>query len=140
MAEYLIQEEILVELADIIRERCEYYDTLIGLVAKRDKITKIKMPDSTTIIRDCAFSNCTSLESITISDSVTRIGADVFFNCTSLTDMYLHPITPPSLYSIGAISTATTAIHVPIGSGDAYKSATNWSNFADIIVEDIVIE
>ena len=209
MAEYLIREETLTEIADIVREKFEYYDMSVNLVSNRDNLTNLVIPDSVTSIGDSAFVNCTRLTSITIPDSVTSIGSDAFYcctrltsitipksvtsigsyafsyctslksvtipdsvtsigssgtfwNCTSLTsitipnsvtsigynafsgcnnltDMYLHPITPPTLNFTNAISTATTAIHVPAGSGDAYKSATNWSAFADIIVEDIVI-
>ena len=53
--------------------------------------------------------------------------------------MYMYPTTPPTLVSKNAISTATTTIHVPIGSGSTYKSATNWSEHADKIVEDIPV-
>ena len=41
-----------------------------------------------TSIGESAFSNCTSLTSVTIPDSVTSIGGDAFYNCTSLTDVY----------------------------------------------------
>lgn len=96
------------------------------------------LPNSVTSIGDDAFM-ASKLKSITIPDSVTRIGNRAFSHCSQLTDMYLYPTTPPTLdndYSI----VKTTTIHVPIGSGDAYKSATNWSNYADKIVEDIMIE
>ena len=89
-----------------------------------------------TIIDDGTFSGCTSLTSITIPNGVTSIGRNAFYNCTSLTDIYLNPTTPPPLGNTGAMP-YTTTIHVPIGSGDAYKSATNWSYHSDRIVADI---
>lgn len=103
-------------------------------------LTSVTIPDSVTSIGSSAFRECTSLASVTIPDSVTSIG-NAFGNCTSLADIYLHSTTPPTtnIYSPVAIPTTAT-IHVPVGSGDAYKSATNWSAYADIIVEDIVIE
>ena len=99
-------------------------------------LTNITIPDSVTSISHSAFRDCTSLTNITIPDSVTSIGYVAFYGCTSLTNIYLNPITPPSLGDTSAIPNITT-IHVPVGSGDAYKSATNWSSYADRIVEDI---
>src|ERR1022692_2326316 len=40
-----------------------------------------------TSIGSCAFSNCTSLTSVTIPSSVTSIGNTAFFRCTSLTNV-----------------------------------------------------
>ena len=102
-------------------------------------LTSITIPDSVTSIGNSAFFGCTSLTSITIPINVTSMGVLVFYNCTSLTDIYLRPIAPPTLGNTEAIP-STTAIHVPVGSGDTYKSATNWSSFASNIIEDIVIE
>lgn len=84
-----------------------------------------------------AFYKHTNLTSVTIPDSITNIGTNAFNECTNLTNMYMYSPTPPTLG--GAAIPATTTIHVPIGSGDVYKSATNWSSFADKIVEDIEI-
>ena len=67
------------------------------------------------------------------------IGNSAFELCTNLTDIYLKSTTPPTLGNIDAIPT-TTIIHVPVGSGETYKSATNWSNHASKIVEDIILE
>lgn len=96
------------------------------------------IPSGMLKISSDAFIACYKLASITIPDSVTIIGSDAFSSCNKLTDMYLRPVTPPTLGSTGAIP-SNTIIHVPIGSGDAYKSATNWSTFADNIVEDISV-
>jgi hypothetical protein len=45
----------------------------------------------------------------------------------------MHPAIPPTLGSSSAIP-STTTVHVPVGSGDVYKSATYWANYT--IVED----
>lgn len=138
--EYMIQENTLIEIADALRNKLEYKDLVTNLIGDRNKIISATIPNSVTTIGSFAFYSCRNLTNITIPNSITDISFLAFKGCTSLTDMYLYPNTPPTLDSTNAISTATIAIHVPVGSGDAYKSATNWSQYADIIIEDIVIE
>ena len=48
---------------------------------------KFTIPESVTSIEYQAFSDCSSLTSITIGDSVTSIGARAFAYCTSLTSV-----------------------------------------------------
>jgi hypothetical protein len=57
--------------------------------------------------------------------------------CKNLKNIYLKSTTPPTLGYNNHFGGSSATIHVPIGSGDAYRSATNWSQFADDIVEDI---
>jgi hypothetical protein len=99
----------------------------------------VEIPENITTIGSYTFSYCQNLISVTLPNSLSEIGYSAFYECTNLANIYLYSITPPILNSINAISTYTTAIHVPIGSGELYKSATNWSNFANIIIEDIEI-
>ena len=87
---------------------------------------------------DTFFYDCQNLTSITIPDTVTTINYLAFNGCRSLADIYFKSTTPPSIYKASDIPTITT-IHVPIGSGEAYKSATNWSDLASRIIEDIEI-
>ena len=88
-----------------------------------------------TDIRSGAFYGRSNLESITIPASVTNMDSNVFADCANLANIYLYPTTPPSLADRWTLNAVT--IHVPIGSGNAYKSATNWAEYADNIVEDI---
>jgi hypothetical protein len=48
-------------------------------------LTSVTMPNNVTKIGDNAFSGCKSLASVTIAEGVTQIGEQAFSSCTSLT-------------------------------------------------------
>lgn len=97
------------------------------------KLSSILLPSSLASIGNSAFNN-TGLTSIIIPSNVSMIYVGAFQNCSELTTMRVERTTPPNLLGTNAISPATTQIQVPMASVEAYKTATNWSNFADIIV------
>ena len=68
----------------------EYGVTNIGEYAFSDcsSLTSVTIPDSVTSIGEDAFSCCKSLTSVTIPGSVTSIGSSAFYGCSSLTDVY----------------------------------------------------
>lgn len=85
-------------------------------------------------ISDEAFYGCTGLTSITIPSYVTIIGADAFSGCVGLTSVTCNNLIPPNLYSNSFFDCINiTNIYVPAESVDAYKTAENWSAYADII-------
>ena len=97
-------------------------------------LTSVTIPNSVTSIGNSTFYGCTSLKSITIPNNVTSIGDYAFSKCTSLTSVYCKPTTPPTGGSDMFNNNATDRIiYVPTASVDAYKSATNWSSYADAI-------
>ncbi len=98
-------------------------------------LTSVNIPDGVTSIENYAFDGCSSLSSVNIPDSVTSIGGFAFYCCNRLTNIYCKPTTPPSLKSnIFENISFTAMIYVPMASVDAYKTATNWSEYADKIV------
>ncbi len=117
--------------------------TSIGVGAFRycSSLTSITIPNSVTDIGDEAFL-FTSLTSIEIPNSVTSITIATFAGCSSLTSIRCKGMTPPkasrstinSMYYDGSIYSITT-LYVPKGALDAYKSASYWNRFQNIVEE-----
>lgn len=99
-------------------------------------LTSITIPNSVTHIGDYTFQACNSLTSIIIPNSMTNIGSAAFIWCRKLANVTLLSTTPPTLSSDAFFNaTALTVITVPKGSLSAYQTATNWSQYADKMVE-----
>lgn len=112
------------------------------------EVRRIEIPDSVTYIGTNAFErNNTNLytnanEEIVIGSGVTSIGYRAFYNGVSNIYATIHATitikatTPPTL-GAQAFYQGTTqyidAIYVPAESVDAYKAATNWSDYASVI-------
>lgn len=100
-------------------------------------LSSITIPDSVTKIRSYAFYDCSSLTSITIPNGVTKIEEYTFFRCTSMQyyDFSTHE-SVPSLTTINDFSSipSTCKIIVPDAIYDEWIAATNWSAYADNII------
>lgn len=96
-------------------------------------VTSISSGSDSNKINAC-FYGCTNLSFVKLKDIITAIGNNVFYGCSKLSVVICNPITPPSL---GATVFGNTSpdlkIYVPDDSVEAYKTATNWSNYADKI-------
>lgn len=123
-------------------------------------LSRVTISPNTTGIGSSAFQNCTSLTEFEIPSRVNSLNPYVFYSCSKLTNLtipanvtiinsnalqigsstnkatitFLHT-TPPSIQSNTFNASYLEKIVVPLGYGDTYKNATNWSNFADYIVE-----
>ena len=100
-------------------------------------LSSITIPDGVTSIGKNAFYGCNSLASITIPDGVTSIGDYAFTNCSSVAFYDFTACTSiPMLSNTNAFSNivADCQIRVPASLVDAWKTATNWSTYADHIV------
>ncbi len=99
----------------------------------------INLPAVKTIAQ-CAFGFGRNIQRVTLGINTRSIGAYAFFNPGSqaqLTNMTVtcKATTPPTLSSGGFPPPQyITAIRVPANSVDAYKTATNWAQYADKII------
>lgn len=99
-------------------------------------IETLKIHDNCTTIGSYVFRYCTGLKEVEIGTGIKNInGSYCFGNCTALEKFTIHAITPPSLSSSAfTYSTALKEIRVPASALETYKSASNWSKHADIMI------
>jgi len=97
--------------------------------------TDVVLPQGITTIEDYGFASCTQLTNITISSTVSSIGSNfVSGRGMKLKDVICLAPTPPSLGAEPFEHVNTLEhIYVPSSSVNAYKSAENWRDFANLI-------
>ena len=106
----------------------------VGISALRNTaLESILLPKATTI-GNFAFYQNLSLNTVDLGVA-TSIGASAFNKCSALFDLYLRSPTVCSLANTNAFTETPSSllIHVPAELVDSYKTATNWSTYADQI-------
>ena len=120
-------------------------------------LKSVEIPNSVLRIEEGAFSRCVNLASIKLSNSIifigyagfssgnlsniilpeslNSLGAKVFYNNKNLSVVRSLNATPPSIGSDCFLLTSPELkIYVPDESVEAYKTATNWSAYANKIL------
>ena len=98
-----------------------------------------KIPSGVTEIKSWTFKECTALSEITCEGAITSIGSYAFNQCSNLSQFVLPNITKvPTLSNTNAfgstlIATGAGYIYVPDVLVDSFKSASNWSTYAEQI-------
>lgn len=102
----------------------------------KNALSNLVLPPNLTYLGERAFQQCV-MKTVVIPASISSLnGSYIFAYNTALTTVTVLRTTPPTLSSSTFNGcTALNQIIVPIGCGDAYKSATNWSAYADKIIE-----
>lgn len=118
----------LTSLSDAVFGNCYKLKRVTNL----GSITKILVPSNDKGV----FYNCTNLKVVVLPATLETLGSQYspFVRCTSLEDVVCYATIPPAV----ACSTIfpknkLKGIYVPDSSIDAYRSATNWSNYYDYI-------
>ena len=102
-------------------------------------LTTVNIPECTTIKNE-AFDDCTSLTTVNLP-KCTYIGGYAFEGCTNLTTLILSSnqmanvsdSTDGVTFYNTRIANGTGYIYVPDNLVDSYKTATNWSTYANQI-------
>lgn len=100
-------------------------------------LESVNFPDATSVKND-AFRSCTKLKTVDLA-KVTSINAQAFKDCSALEKLILRSTTMCTLANVSAfagssIESETGYIFVPDELLSDYRSATNWSSYAEQIV------
>ena len=101
-------------------------------------LRSVVIPEGITSIGTSGFANCKRLASISVPSTMTTIGSSAFNSCSGVKEFHFKSTTPPSIFNsavFGGIP-SDCIFYVPTGSLEAYQTATNWSTFADRMVEE----
>jgi hypothetical protein len=109
---------------------------LSEIMANCTHFEDIVLPQKITAIPQNMF-NGTYIQNVTVPVNVSSIGKNAF-NTQYLQKIIMRPETPPTTPNEETFNQQgyLKEIIVPKGCAEAYKSATNWSEFADIIKEE----
>ncbi len=101
-------------------------------------LASVVLPNSVVEIGHAAFFDCSYLKSIEIPSSVTSMTDSAFRDCTKLEVINMLATTPPTISTqdgkLFSGCSALATINVPKASLEAYKTATGWSDFAELMV------
>ncbi len=87
----------------------------------------VVLPEGTLGVGNMALYTCSTVERITLPATVRFIGEQAFNGCSSLDTIEMLGSVPPTLESNAFTDVGSFTVLVPCQSGDAYRSASNWS-------------
>lgn len=97
-------------------------------------LASVTLPSVLEEIGNNAFKGCVSLASISLGNSITYIGTYAFYHCNDNLSVTIGATVPPSLQAMAfGTETSTYRIEVPAASVNAYKAATGWTVYSNII-------
>lgn len=101
-------------------------------------LEEIVLPNGVETIGASVFDNCSSVKTIDLPESLLSIGGGAMVNaCSSLEKIIVRATTPPTIQSTTLNNfSSRIKIVVPIGCGETYENATNWSVKASQIEEE----
>ena len=101
-------------------------------------LSSVVLPQKVSLIYESAFRFCYSLLVIIAPYSLEAIRNDAFYSCYGVKEFHFFSATPPTLYNKNTFYgiPSDCIIYVPVGSLEAYQTATNWSTYANQMQEE----
>lgn len=91
----------------------------------------LELPENLKLIKQSAFSGCSSLELISIPSTVEYIYQQAFSSCNSLKSVSIEAVTPPFLAE-NSFSNYNIPLYVPEESVGLYQTTSPWSKFKEV--------
>ena len=137
----------------------------VGAFENLESLVSVEIPGNVKTISSNAFVECSNLTALVLHEGVEEIGSYAFDRCgirefvvpSTVNHVYhnicgrgyndkwkftvkMLPVTPPQATITSSVldifsPSAVEKIIVPVGSGNAYKTASGWKDLADLIVE-----
>ena len=133
-----------VNIPDSVPYQGKYYPvTCIGFQAFKDctGLTVVTLPEGVEMLLNESFAGCTSLRHITLPSTVYTIYNNAFIGCTNLDWITCLSETAVSCNTnnFDAATYASTRLYVPQGSLSSYQSTSAWSQFANIVEDNLFV-
>lgn len=99
-------------------------------------LESVNIPEGVQYLNYCTFAHCRALSDINIPSSVTWIAQNCFYGCTTLSSIRCKAATPPMCVDSSCFPSEAydeASLYVPAGSLNAYRSASVWQNFNNIV-------
>ena len=95
-------------------------------------LTSVTIPNSVTTIKEYAFSDCRNLKNLTFGSGLQSIGREAFSGCINITQISSEAVVPPTcrIKALNGINKSECKLIVPKNSLDAYKQADQWKYFS----------
>lgn len=102
--------------------------------ARAYNLTEINIPEGVTTIGFVAFAICKSLPRISLPSTLNVVESLAFADAMNLRNVYIAADVPPTAAadSFKGIPNDAT-LHVPSGTANAYRRATGWNVFCNIV-------
>lgn len=133
-----------VNIPDSVPYNGKYYPvTGIGYQAFKGctNLNVVTIPEGVIMLMNECFAGCTSLRHITLPSTMYSIYNNAFTGCTNLEWITCLSKTARSCYTnnFDASTYANTRLYVPQGSLSSYQSTSPWSQFANIVEDNLFV-
>ena len=112
-----------------------------GFCSECHALESVEIPENISHIGEDAFLNCYRLKEIRIPSSVESISSEAFRYCRAMRDYYCLRREPPSLNNSNVFGEIPDNCMIWVNKSTdrtiltAYKTASNWSYYADHMAE-----